>query len=64
MELLKLPYTRLTQTANGFVSLLDGKSLKVCEVIFESDESMVSWGVFILNFNNLSIGRGGILMKI
>ena len=37
-ELSKLPHTRLTETTNGFVSLLNGKWLKGCEVIFESNE--------------------------
>lgn len=53
-ELLKLPHTRLTQTANGFVSLLDGKSLKGCEVKFESDESMVSGKVVYLKFQTFT----------
>ena len=58
MELLKLPHTRLTQTANGFVSLLDGKSLKGCEVIFESDESMVSGEVVYLKFQSFTNWEG------
>ncbi|HSQ85166.1 MAG TPA: hypothetical protein VLM43_10630 [Desulfobacterales bacterium] len=58
MELLKLPHTRLTQTANGFASLLDGKSLKGCEVIFESDESMVSGEVVYLKFQSFTNWQG------
>ena len=53
-ELLKLPHTRLTETSNGFVSLLDGKSLKGCEVIFESDESIVSGEVVFLKFQSFT----------
>jgi hypothetical protein len=57
-ELLKLPHTRLTQTANGFVSLLDGKSLKGCEVIFESDESIVSGEAVYLKFQSFTNWQG------
>ena len=53
-ELLKLPHTRLTETSNGFVSLFDGKSLKGCEVIFESDESIVSGEVVFLKFQSFT----------
>lgn len=58
MELLKLPHTRLTQTANGFVSLLDGKSLNGCEVIFESDESIISGEAVYLKFQSFTNGQG------
>ena len=57
-ELLKLPHTRLTQTSNGFVSILDGKSLKGCEVIFESDESMVPGEVVYLKFQSFANWQG------
>jgi len=57
-ELLKLPHTRLTQTSNGFVSLLDGKSLKGCEVIFESNESIVSGEVVFLKFQSFTNWQG------
>ena len=57
-ELFKLPHTRLTQTSNGFVSLLDGKSLKGCEVIFESNESIVSGEVVYLKFQSLTNWQG------
>jgi hypothetical protein len=57
-ELLKLPHTRLTQTSNGFVSLLDGKSLKGCEVIFESNESIVSGEVVYLKFQSFTNRQG------
>ena len=57
-ELLKLPHTRLTQTSNGFVSLLDGKSLKGCEVIFESKESIVSGEVVYLKFRSFTNWQG------
>lgn len=53
-ELLKLPHTRLTETSNGFVSLLNGKSYKGCEVIFESNESIVSGEVVYLKFQSLT----------
>lgn len=53
-ELLKLPHTRLTETSNGFVSLLNGKSLKGCEVIFESNESIVSGEVVYLKFQSFT----------
>ena len=49
-----MPHTRLTETSNGFVSLLDGKSLKGCEVIFESDESIVSGEVVFLKFQSFT----------
>ena len=57
-ELSKLPHTRLTQTSNGFVSLLDGKSLKGCEVIFESKESIVSGEVVYLKFRSFTNWQG------
>lgn len=57
-ELSKLPHTRLTETTNGFVSLLDGKSLKGCEVIFESDESIVSGEVIYLKFQSFTNWQG------
>lgn len=57
-ELLKLPHTRLTETSNGFVSLLDGKSLKGCEVIFESNESIVSGKVVYLKFQSFTNWQG------
>jgi hypothetical protein len=57
-ELFKLPHTRLTETARGFVSLLDGKSLKGCEVIFESDESIVSGEVVFLKFQSFANWQG------
>ncbi len=57
-ELSKLPHTRLTETTNGFVSLLDGKSLKGCEVIFESDESIVSGEVVYLKFQSFTNRQG------
>jgi hypothetical protein len=57
-ELFKLPHTRLTETSNGFVSLLDGKSLKGCEVIFESDESIVSNEVVFLKFQSFASWQG------
>ena len=57
-ELLRLPHTRLTQTSNGFVSLLDGKSLKGCEVIFESKESIVSGEVVYLKFRSFTNWQG------
>ena len=57
-ELLKLPHTRLTETSNGFVSLLDGKSLKGCEVIFESNESIVSGEVVYLKFQSFTNWQG------
>jgi hypothetical protein len=57
-ELLKFPHTRLTQTSNGFVSLLDEKSLKGCEIIFESNESIVSGGVVYLKFQTFTNRKG------
>jgi len=57
-ELLKLPHTRLTETSNGFVSLLDGKSLKGCEVIFESSESIISGEVVYLKFQSFTNWQG------
>jgi hypothetical protein len=57
-ELLKLPHARLTQTSNGFVSLLNGKSLIGCEVIFESNESIVSGEVVFLKFQSFANWKG------
>lgn len=57
-ELLKLPHKRLTQTSDGFVSLLDGKSLKGCEIIFESNESIVSGEVVYLKFQSFTKRQG------
>lgn len=57
-ELLKLPHTRLTQTSNGFVSLMDGKSSKGCEVIFESHESIVSGEIVYLKFQSFTDRQG------
>ena len=57
-ELLKLPHTRLTQISNGFVSLWDGKSLKGCELIFESNESIVSGEVVYLKFQSFTNWQG------
>lgn len=57
-ELLKLPHTRLTETTNGFVSLLDGKSLKGCEVIFESNESIVSGEIVYKKFQSFTNRQG------
>lgn len=57
-ELLKLPHTRLTQISNGLVSLWDGKSVKGCEVIFESDESIVSGEVVYLKFQSFTNWKG------
>jgi len=45
-----LPHTRLTETTNGFVSLLDGKSLKGCEVIYESNVSIISGEIVYQKF--------------
>jgi hypothetical protein len=57
-ELSKLPHTRLTQTTNEFVSILDGKSLKGCEVIFESDESVVSGEIVYQKFQSFTNWQG------
>jgi len=57
-ELLKLPHTRLTQISNGFFSLLDGKSLKGCEIIFESNESIVSGEDVYLKFQSFTNWQG------
>ena len=57
-ELLKLPHTRLTETSNEFVSLLNGKSIKGCEVIFESNESIVSGKVVFLKFQSFTNWQG------
>jgi len=57
-ELLKLPHTRLTQISNGYVSLLDGKSLKGCEIIFESNESIVSGEDVYLKFQSFTNWQG------
>ena len=57
-ELLKLPHTRLTQISNGFVSLWNGKSLKGCEIIFESNESIVSGEVVYLKFQSFTNWQG------
>jgi hypothetical protein len=57
-ELLKLPHTRLTQISNGFVSLLDGKSLKGCEIIFESNESIALGEVVYLKFQSFTNWQG------
>ena len=57
-ELSKLPHTRLTETSNGFVSLLDGKSLKGCEIIFESNESKVSGEIIYLKFQSFTKRQG------
>jgi len=57
-ELLKLPHTRLTQISNGFVSLWNGKSLKGCEIIFESNESIVSGKVVYLKFQSFTNWQG------
>jgi hypothetical protein len=57
-ELLKLPHTRLTQISNGFVSLWGGKSVEGCEVIFESDESIVSGEVVYLKFQSFTNWQG------
>ena len=56
--MLKLPHTRLTETSNGFVSLLNGKSVKGCEVIFESNESIVSGEVVYLKFQSFTNRQG------
>jgi hypothetical protein len=53
-----LPHTRLTQTTNEFVSILDGKSLKGCEVIFESDESVVSGEIVYQKFQSFTNWQG------
>ena len=37
-----------------FVSLLDGKSLKGCEVIFESNETIISGEVVYLKFQSFT----------
>ncbi len=57
-ELLKLPHTKLTINSNGFVSLWDGKSVKGCEVIFESDESIVSGKVVYQTFQSFTNWQG------
>jgi hypothetical protein len=57
-ELSKLPHTRLTETTNGFVSILDGKSLKGCEVIFESNESRVSGEIVYQKFQSFTNWQG------
>ena len=41
-KLSELPHTQLTVNTNGFVSLWDGQQSDGCEVVFGTDESMVS----------------------
>ena len=41
-KLSELPHIELTQTNNGFKSLMDGKWTNGCEIIFKSHESIVS----------------------
>jgi len=57
-ELSKLPHTRLVLNPNGFVSLWDGKSLNGCEVIFKSDESIVSSGIVYQKFQSFTNWQG------
>lgn len=57
-ELSKLPHTTLTEPNNGFVSILDGKSKKGCEVIFKSNESIVSGEIVYQKFQSFTNLKG------
>ena len=41
-KLSELPHTKLALNKNGFSSLWDGKKMSGCEIIYESDESIVA----------------------
>jgi hypothetical protein len=41
-DLFELPHIKLTQNNNGFKSLMDGKWIHGCEIIFKSHDSIVS----------------------
>jgi hypothetical protein len=41
-KLSELPHIKLTQTSNGFKSLMDGKWTHGCEIIFKSHDSIAS----------------------
>ena len=53
-ELSKLPHTKLTVNTNGFMSLWNGKKINGCEVIFETDELMVSGEVVHQKFESFT----------
>ena len=57
-ELSNLPHTRLLMNSNGFVSLWDGKSLTGCEVLFESDKSIVSGEIVYQKFQSFTTWQG------
>jgi hypothetical protein len=42
-KLIQLPHDQLNLNTNGFVSLFNGKQLDGCEIVFQTNESMVSW---------------------
>jgi hypothetical protein len=62
-ELSKLPHTRLTEATNGFVSMLDGKSLRGCEVIYESNESMIPGKIVYQKFQSFTNLHGWSINK-
>ena len=41
-KLSELPHTKLNLNTNGFVSLFNGKPLDGCEIVFQTNESLVS----------------------
>ena len=57
-QLFILPHTKLILNSNGFVSLLDKKKIDGCEIIFESDESIVSGDVVYQKFQSFTKLQG------
>ena len=57
-KLSELPHSKLTVNTDRFISLWDGKNINGCEVIFETDESMVTGEVVHKKFESL-INLGG-----
>ena len=57
-QLFILPHTKLILNSNGFVSLLDKKKIDGCEIIFESDESIVSGDIVYQKFQSFTKLQG------
>ena len=52
-ELVQLPHANLSFNKNAFLSILDGKSLNGCEIVFESDESIISGDIVYQKFQSI-----------